>query len=337
MKTPLISVIIPMYNAEKYIRKCLKSVCDQSFDDYEVIVIDDGSQDLSPKIADDFAREYTNLKVIHQNNGGVVKARKTGVKNSRGLYILNLDSDDWLLKDHLIKIAEEINKNYPDIVVTGYVEDNEGIQKKYKQNISPGFYVGDQMKNDILENFISTSNFFSFGIYPTLWTSCIKKELVSKAQENLPETYSIGEDISVTYPCIINAASLSILDEYTYIYRIQNESMTHVFDEKFSKKIIYLLDYLTSVIPTSIASSRQFNDYVVFETCLLVGSYLGAGIEKYPYADMIKSVETVLAHPLIRNTIKKFNILEKRVPLKYKIKIFLIKRKWFKVYMYLLK
>ena len=337
MKTPLISVIIPVYNAEKYIEKCLKSVCEQSFDDYEVIVVDDGSRDSAPMIADNFAKDYNYLSVIHQENGGVIKARKTGVKNANGLYILNLDSDDWLLKDHLIKIAEEIYKNHPDVVVTGYIEDNEGIQNKYSQNIAPGFYSDAQMQKGILERFISTNTFFNFGIYPTLWTSCIKKELVSKAQEKLPETYSIGEDISVTYPCIINASSISILDDYTYVYRIQHESMTHVFDKEFSKKIIYLLEYLTSVLPENITDSKQFNDYIVFETSLLVGSYLGVGIKKHPYKDIVKSVKEVIEYPLIGNAIQKFSIMEKRIPLKYKIKVFLIKMKWFKVYSFLLK
>lgn len=337
MRTPLISVVIPVYNAEKYIERCLKSVCEQSFDDYEVIVVDDGSKDSSPMIVDDFARDYNCLKAIHQDNGGVIKARKTGVRNAKGLYILNLDSDDWLLKNHLIKIAEEIYRNHPDIVVTGYIEDNEGIQNKYSQNIAPGFYSGVQMQKEILENFISTNTFFTFGIYPTLWTSCIKKELVSKAQKKLPETYSIGEDISVTYPCIINASSLSILDDYTYVYRIQNESMTHVFDEKFSKKIIYLLEYLTSVLPKNITDSKQFNDYIVFETSLLVGSYLGVGIKKHSYKDMIENVIGTLEHPIIKNAIGKFDIMEKRVPVKYKIKVFLIKNGWFKAYSFLLK
>lgn len=337
MKTPLISVIIPMYNAEKYIEKCLRSVCEQSFDDYEVIVVDDGSQDSSSKIVDDFAENYNCLKVIHQENGGVIKARKTGVKNAKGLYILNLDSDDWILKDHLFKMAEEINRNHPDILVTGYIEDNEGVQNKYSQNMAPGFYSGEKMQKEVLENFISTKTYFSFGIYPTLWTSCIKKELVLKAQVKLPETYSIGEDISVTYPCIINASSLSVLDDYTYIYRIQDESMTHIFDEKFSEKIIYLLEYLISVLPKEITGSKQFNDYVVFETSLLVGSYLGIGVNKHPYKDMVKCVKDVLAYPFITKAIKTFNIMEKRVPLKYKIKVFLIKMKWFKAYSYLLK
>lgn len=337
MKTPLISVIIPVYNAEKYIKKCLRSACEQSFDEYEVIVVDDGSKDSSPKIVDDFAENYSCMKVIHQENGGVIKARKTGVKNANGLYILNLDSDDWLLTDHLTKIAEEINRNHPDILVTGYIEDNEGVQNKYSQNIAPGFYSRDKMKNEVLEKFISTKVFFNFGIYPTLWTSCIKKELVSRAQVDLPETYSIGEDISVTYPCILNAKSLSVLNEYTYVYRLQDESMTHVFDEKFSQKIKYLLEYLISVLPKEITSSKQFNDYVVFETSLLVGSYLGTGVKKHPYNYMVKCVKDVLEYPFIAKAIKTFNIMEKRVPLKYKVKIFLIKMQWFKVYSRLLK
>ena len=331
-KKPLISVIIPMYNAEKFIEKCLESVMTQTFDDYEVIVVDDGSKDLSGKIADQFSEQYTNLKVIHQENAGVIRARKIGVKNSCGEYILNLDSDDWLLAGHLAAIAEEIKRNKPDIVVTGYIEDNNGFQREFSQNIAPGFYAGDEMKSKIITNLISTKDFFSFGIYPTLWTSCIKRNLIIKAQESLPEKYSIGEDISVTYPCIIEAKSLSVLDTHNYVYRIQPESMTHVFDVNFSEKIIYLLSHLEKVLPQQITSSSQFKDYVVFETCLLVSSYLGLGIKTYSYQEMVGHIKRVLDYPIIYNAITGFDRSGKKIPLKYKIKIFLIKKRLFRLY-----
>lgn len=337
MKNPLISVIVPMYNAEKYIEKCLESVMRQSFDDYEVIVVDDGSKDLSPRIADQFAKNYQNLKVIHQENSGVIRARKTGVQNASGEYILNLDSDDWLLNDHLFCIAEEIKDNCPDIVVTGYIEDNKGVQTEYCQNIAPGFYSGIQMQSEIIAKFISTKKFFSFGIYPTLWTSCIKSDLVRNAQVNLPETYSIGEDISVTYPCIIQASSLSVLNIHSYIYRIQHESMTHVFDEKFSEKVIYLLEYLKLALPKYITNSDQFRDYVVFETCLLVSSYLELGIKKHPYKEMIDRINAAIQHPIISEAVFSIDIKQKNIPLKYKVKIFLIKKHWFKLFSALLK
>lgn len=332
MKNPLISVIVPMYNAEKYIEKCLESVLRQSFDDYEVIVIDDGSKDLSPKIADGFAEKYKKLRVIHQKNAGVIRARKVGVNNASGDYILNLDSDDWLLADHLSGIAKEISDKHPDIVVTGYIEDNEGIQTQYSQNIKSGYYTGKSMQSEVLSSFMSKKAFFTFGIYPTLWTSCIRRELIRKAQENLPETYSIGEDISVTFPCIVQASSLSVLDIYSYVYRIQPDSMTHVFDVNFSEKIVYLFEYLNSALPESITNSEQFRDYVIFETCLLVSSYLGAGIRNYPYREMIKKIETVLEHPIVRVAFSNFDITQKSVTLKHKVKIFLIEKRWFRLY-----
>lgn len=335
IKRPLISVVIPMYNAEKYIEKCLESVITQSFDAYEVIVVDDGSKDSSPKIADQFAEQYNNLKVIHQENAGVIRARKTGVNNSCGEYILSLDSDDWLLDGHLSSIAEEIYNNKPDIVVTGYLEDNNGIQKKFYQNIKPGFYSGNEMKTEILTNFISANKFFSFGIYPTLWTSCIKKNLIIKAQENLPETYSIGEDISVTYPCIIAATSISILSIHSYVYRIQPESMTHVFDVNFSEKIIYLLNYLEKVLPQEITSNNQFCDYIVFETCLLVSSYLGLGLKEYSYREIICNIKKAIDHPIIRDTLNRFDLIHKEMSFKHRIKIFLIKKHWFRLYSFL--
>lgn len=329
---PLISVIIPMYNAEKYIEKCLDSVMTQAFESYEVIVVDDGSTDLSPNIADRFAKQYDNLKVIHQNNSGVIKARKTGVNNSNGEYILNVDSDDWLLAGHLSSIAEEIYRNKPDIVVTGYLKDNGAIRKEFSQNISPGFYSGEKMKKEIINNFISTRKFFSFGIGPTLWTSCIKRNLIINAQVNLPETYSIGEDISVTYPCIIKAKSLSILNIHSYVYRLQPESMTHVFDIDFSEKIIYLLNYLEKALPTSITLSSQFRDYVVFETCVFVSIYLSLGIKKYCFEEMIIHIKKVIDYPIIYNAINQFDLLHRKMSFKYRIKIFLIKKRWFRLY-----
>lgn len=337
MKKPLISVIVPMYNAEKYIEKCLESVMRQSFDDYEVIVVDDGSKDLSPKIADCFAEKYNNLRVIHQKNAGVIKARKVGANKASGDYILNLDSDDWLLADHLSSIAKEIVDNHPDIVVTGYIEDNEGIQTQYSQNIKPGYYTGKRMQSEVLSKFISTNAFFTFGIYPTLWTSCIKSDLIRKAQVNLPETYSIGEDISVTYPCIIQASSLSVLDIYSYVYRIQPDSMTHVFDINFSEKIVYLLNHLMEVLPQSITSSNQFCDYVVFETCLLVSSYLGLGVKEYSYREMIARINKALNYQLIRDALNKFDMRHKRISFKHRMKIHLIKRHWFRIYSFLLR
>lgn len=332
MNSPLISIVIPVFNSEKYIFQCLDSVVNQNEKCFEVIVVDDGSEDKSPAIIDEFANNYDYIKAIHQPNGGVINARKNGTKNANGEYVLNLDSDDWLLPDHIGRIKNEIEEKSPDIVFTGYSEFIDGAINARYQNIACGFYDSKGIKNHIIDKFISTGQFFSFGIYPTLWTSCIKKELIASAQKSLPETYSIGEDISVTFPCILNAESISIIDATSYMYRIQSGSMTHVFDINFFEKIQYLLNYLRNVLPKSVIQSNQFIDYVVFEVCLMVSAYLGPGLRTNQYSDLVNKIVEALDNPIIMSSIERFDLRRSNTSYKWKTKIFLIKRRWFRVY-----
>ena len=115
----LISIIVPMYNVEKYIECCLNSIVKQATAETEVIVVDDGSTDTSPAIADGYAERYPFVKVIHQKNGGVMAARKTGVKHCTGVYIWGVDSDDWLADGQLAGLIDEINRRHADVILTG--------------------------------------------------------------------------------------------------------------------------------------------------------------------------------------------------------------------------
>ena len=92
----MLSVIVPVYNTEKYLGDCIDSILAQSYDDFEIILVDDGSTDKSGTICDEYAERNNRVKVIHQENGGVTNARKTGVRNACGTYFSFLDSDDWI-------------------------------------------------------------------------------------------------------------------------------------------------------------------------------------------------------------------------------------------------
>ena len=112
----LISVILPVYKVEKYIGKCLDSICKQSYDSLEVILVDDGSPDRSGIICDQYAAKHANFVVIHKENGGVSSARKEGLARANGEYISFVDSDDYLENDYFEKLANEIGENCPDII-----------------------------------------------------------------------------------------------------------------------------------------------------------------------------------------------------------------------------
>lgn len=123
----VISIIVPMYNVEQYISKCLKSIVGQSIskESYEIIVIDDGSTDKSGAIADEFAEQYDNLRVIHKKNEGQSLARKLGVEMAKGEYIGFIDADDWIDKDMFCGLYKAIKEENADIACCNYVLDFE--------------------------------------------------------------------------------------------------------------------------------------------------------------------------------------------------------------------
>ena len=121
---PKISVIIPVYKVEKYLRRCLDSLIAQSFSDWQAICVDDGSPDSCPKILDEYAARDSRFKVIHKKNAGVSAARNDGIKNADADYIHFLDADDWIDADfyaHMLTVAMDANA---DMVVSGFVSDN---------------------------------------------------------------------------------------------------------------------------------------------------------------------------------------------------------------------
>lgn len=117
MNTPEASIIIPVYNAENYLKQCLDSVKNQTFSDYEVILIDDGSTDRSGLICDQYATEDPRFRVWHQHNGGVSIARKRGLEKACGRYIFWVDADDWCETDLLEIVIKKFQKGHHDVVV----------------------------------------------------------------------------------------------------------------------------------------------------------------------------------------------------------------------------
>ena len=110
------SVVVPVYKVEEYINECVDSILNLSFDDFEVILVDDGSPDNCGKICDEYAKKDERVRVIHKENGGLVSARQAGIKIARGEYIVNIDSDDYIDKDMLKNSDEIINSYSPDAI-----------------------------------------------------------------------------------------------------------------------------------------------------------------------------------------------------------------------------
>lgn len=234
----LFSIIVPIYNVEQYLKKCLDSIRKQSYADFECILIDDGSNDNSARICDRYCEEDSRFVVIHKENGGLVSARQAGANISRGEYVICIDGDDWIDEKYLFKFATIIEQLHPDIICCSsirYYSDNNC--KKSLINVKEGFYNRKQIEKYIFPFLVHDS----YGNYfpPSVWGKAFKRELYISQQLLLDTNIKIGEDISCTYPCIFHASTMYCMKDCLYFYRQNTQSMTHrkVFDTQGPKLI----------------------------------------------------------------------------------------------------
>lgn len=233
MKTEF-SIIIPVYNAEEYLERCISSVINQDYKDFEVILIDDGSKDRSGTICDEYARKDNRVKVIHQINAGVSTARNVGIKNSKGTYIIFLDSDDSLKEESLARLNDTIEKN-EEIDCILYNVDN-----KFKD----GMYRGEKLTALIVQLIITEK------INPP-WNKVYKRNIIEENNIVFDKNIQIGEDLLFSITYLSYAENICILNEELYNYTVDNRnSLTQKYKENKYKQLMYADDEIRKYLQT---------------------------------------------------------------------------------------
>lgn len=220
----MIAIVVPVYNAQKYIKQCVKSIQKQTFKDYKLILVDDGSKDASGRLCDDFAKKDERIFVIHQENKGSVEARKTGVFSKQAQeskYLCFVDADDTLEKEALEILYNTAKKYNADQVCADIRQSwkNIKIDSKYKR---PCFNIkGEEVytKKDIIEKlYISCFGITNFPV--TLYAKLYKTELITKAIDFENIVKFMGDDLSITLRCLPQTNKLVIIPNKIYNYRI---------------------------------------------------------------------------------------------------------------------
>lgn len=211
------SIIVPTYNAEKFIIKCAESLKNQLFKDYEVLFINDGSTDDTLNILNDYIKnnKLENFKIITKKNGGVSSSRNCGIKHAKGEFLLAVDSDDFVCEDFLTKIDAAINDKV-DILIFSFYEyfNDDFINKKIGIN-----FVNDDIKKNAM---ISA---------PAQWNKAIRRDLFLKNNISFPDGL-IYEDLGTIPKLYLLTDKIKFIDEYIYYYRQQENSIMHTFNEK---------------------------------------------------------------------------------------------------------
>lgn len=238
-----ISIVIPVYNVESYLEKCLDSVLNQTYREFECILVDDGSTDRSGEICDRYAAADSRVIVIHKKNGGLVSARKAGLQKASGEFIGCVDSDDWVEEDYFEKLIKKQEESDADIVAGNHFRDIGQESYAIFNCIPSGLYS----LRDILPNLIYSGKFFEFGLHPSLWSKLIRKKILNITQMNVINDISCEEDGAVVYPSILMANKILLTDICGYHYVQHQGSITKSECADDLRKLNLVFSYLENI------------------------------------------------------------------------------------------
>ena len=241
MRKKLYSIIVPVYNCEQYLEKCLNSLLKQSYKNIEIILINDGSNDNSEKICLNYKKLDSRIKYYKKDNGGVSSARNLGINVCNGDYITFLDSDDYLDIDTIEFINNYINKSDIDLIRYGFIKEYGFYSKKSKfVSETNKIIFKDSFKSDICPNIVITNDLANCT------TSFIKKQIIEEIR--FDTTLKYGEDRKFIIEIFSNCNSILFLNECKYHYVYNVDSATNVVDN------FKLLKQLKDVINSNIGS-----------------------------------------------------------------------------------
>ena len=279
-----ISVVLPVYNVANYLRKCLDSLVNQTFKDFEVICVNDGSTDLSLGILEGYALTDSRFKIITQENRGLSGARNTGIKHVQGEYVLFVDSDDWLEENALEELYNHVNGFNSDITMFKFRYFNEDT-KEFSEN--------QNSKLEIIPDSLATSNFnyndvldILFKISHAPFNKLYKKSFLDKW--SFPEGL-IYEDLYFFYTVFLNAKKTSVVREILYNYRVRDDSISTKGDEKSFDIFTVLKHVQQNLFDKSIYESVK-DDFLMFIVVNLKFVYLRLNEEfKDEFLNLMKS------------------------------------------------
>lgn len=330
MTNTKVTVVIPVYKTEKYLKECVDSVTNQTFKEIEILLIDDGSPDNSGILCDELAKMDGRIKVIHKENGGAASARNLGIEMANGEYIMFLDSDDWLEKQAIEILVNKIEVEPLDIIRFNYIRefsdsslikentflklttyDAKACKEVYRQSIS---LIGNELKHPENQNFLASA---CFNIY--------KRELIMVNNIRFESLKELGsfEDGLFNVHCYSRMKSFAYLDQGLYHYRKTNvASFTSNYRENFLRKNDVLISKLRKIVEVFNAEhiKTALNNRIAigtFELCL------NAMKSKHSLSEKYDEIKEIINDKLHKDAFEKFDL--SCLPLKWGIYYFLMK------------
>lgn len=307
MSRPKVSIVIPVYNVEKYLQRCVDSALNQTLRDLEIILVDDGSPDKSPLICDQYAKKDPRVFVIHKKNGGLASARNAGMKAATGMYLFFLDSDDWLEEDgieQLYKTAEQYNVDFVKYraIRTGWpgMEENAPCCVEQVRELTEGLYTRERIVDEIYPRLLATSQ-LTMGAVVGAWGALYNMEFINRNHLSFYEEVKFSEDLIFSANVVRVAQSFYFIDKpgiYHYFYNPM--SISKSFRQGRWESCKSLIKYCEKDFKKTDEYDFREELYYLKWFCIILAlnerKYLKTYREKYRYCKQI------FKDPIIRQT-----------------------------------
>lgn len=327
MNTPKVSIIVPVYNVENYLRPCLDSIIAQTFTNFEAVLVDDGSTDNCGRICDEYAAKDSRFIVVHKKNEGVAKARITAFEHSKGEFITFVDSDDYVTPDYLFKLSKPILEKGADMVSCNYYTVDKGIKHEVKNEIT-GSFNKDDIQDFIAKHYFYDDKIGSYGMNIYLWTKMVRRELVLDALK-AGEGMWYAEDQIGVFHMLQRCQKLIILPDRLYCY-VQHQSQTmRKYEKELWDNLILLMEKYKNLDKDNIAEEGRRKrtwrhiDYTIFNK--MAKAHLSRDT-------FCKHLSQVRRHPYMKSFFTPPSI---DFGFKENIKYWLLKLNLFKLYFYI--
>jgi glycosyltransferase involved in cell wall biosynthesis len=308
-----VSIIVPVYNVEEYLSRCIESIQKQTMQELEIILVDDGATDCSGKMCDEFALKDSRIQVIHKENGGLTSAWKAGVMKATGDFVGFVDSDDWIDEDMFATLYERAVNSDSDLTICGLVyefEDGKTAKKTESSKLKGKVYERADIEAEIYPMMLNDGRFFGRTIQPARVTKLYKRKIIMDNMNYCSDLVSIGEDLQITFPVLCDAKRVCMIEDYyPYHYWINQKSMTGKHDPNYVGKIAETMNQLLNIsVQKNVYdfTPQIVNDFLSLTILGIKGEIMKnykAGIFK-----VIKNLKKIFNMPEVREAIATYNM-----------------------------
>jgi len=330
-----VSIIVPVYNGQEYIEECMESIINQTYENIEIIIVNDGSKDNTQNIIEKYKNKDNRIIILKQDNKGVSVARNEGIKRATSEWLLFVDGDDILEKDAVENLTKSID-NDTDLIVSKVIEEGQKYEWQFKENKKfTEAEKSELIKSVFYENQIGKYNHASNN-FAKLYRNTFIEPIEKEKQSYFVEGVNMGEDVLFNIPYYANARKIAFCNCYTYNYRWNTEGATKKYNPDIIKEYDNFLTLLKEILIKENIYEKYEKDYQYY-----VLRKINTFFRKYFFAKENNAKFFMIKKEIIEMTKKEpyhtaiYNSKNMKLPRKRRIMVKCLKSKWFRILKYM--